>query len=361
MWPESRSSIASSALLARRHPIAEQRQQGLGGLAELVVVLHQQQLAVLRHRRLFDQDRTVDHLCLLGRHRQQHQHGRARRRGREDSRRAAGLGAEAVDLAQAEAGALAEALGGEERLEDVIDGFRRNSAAGVGDGDDDVLSWGETGGLCGRCVACDHQELAAAGHRIARVHRQVQQRQFELAGIALDLARRRLDAHGDADAGAERRLQDLGERRQVVGEVDHLRLDLAAAGKAQQVTGESAADLYRPRDGAELRRRVLPADRPLQYEGVVADDREQVVEVVSDAAGELAERFQALTLRQLLECILGPAHGGSNAFLHLGPAAGNLAARPRQRRADLVALGDAGTPRLDTWPCSRLRAAACSS
>ena len=37
-----------------------------------------------------------------------------------------------------------------------------------------------------------------------------------------------------------------------------------------------------------------------QHVGVTGDDREQVVEVVRDAAGQLAERFHLLRLEQLL-------------------------------------------------------------
>src|SRR5262249_57329700 len=53
---------------------------------------------------------------------------------------------EAIDLAQAEAGALANLLGGEEWVEDLLDHLRRNADAGVAQRDLDVIA----GDLAGR-------------------------------------------------------------------------------------------------------------------------------------------------------------------------------------------------------------------
>jgi hypothetical protein len=51
-----------------------------------------------------------------------------------------GLLCEAEGLAKAEAGALADFLGGEERLEDGLDIVRRDAAAGVCDRDRDIVA-----------------------------------------------------------------------------------------------------------------------------------------------------------------------------------------------------------------------------
>ena len=60
------------------------------------------------------------------------------------------LAHEAIDLAEAEPGALAGRLGGEERLESALQRVLLMPAAGVGDRDHDVLA-----GLhrLGHCVA----------------------------------------------------------------------------------------------------------------------------------------------------------------------------------------------------------------
>ncbi len=52
---------------------------------------------------------------------------------------AAGLLDDAIDRRQAEAGALADFLGREERLEDLVDDLGRNSRAGVRDVDPDII------------------------------------------------------------------------------------------------------------------------------------------------------------------------------------------------------------------------------
>ena len=73
--------------------------------------------------------------------------------------------------------------------------------------------------------------------------------------------------------------------------------------------------------------------------GVVEDDREQVVEVVGDAAGELAEALEPLRLVQLalvaLALGLGPQPFGLGLHLeplgHVADRGGDEHARPRSR------------------------------
>ena len=57
-----------------------------------------------------------------------------------DLHRAAGLLGESVDHAEAEAGALAHLLGGEERLEGAAGDLGRHAGAGIGHGDHDVVA-----------------------------------------------------------------------------------------------------------------------------------------------------------------------------------------------------------------------------
>ena len=52
---------------------------------------------------------------------------------------------EAVDLAKAEAGALPDVLGGEERLEGARQDLAAHAGAGVGDADHDVLAGHDLG------------------------------------------------------------------------------------------------------------------------------------------------------------------------------------------------------------------------
>ena len=74
-----------------------------------------------------------------------------------------------------------------------------------------------------------------------------------------------------------------------------------------------------------LRRRVVVEDEP----AVAGDDREQIVEVVSDAAGEPADRVEALRLVRLL---LGPQmRRAVDDRARRGAAARRPRRRPRRR------------------------------
>ena len=66
--------------------------------------------------------------------------GRAAPRHAFHRGRAAGLAGEAVDLRQAEAGALPDLLGGEEWLEDAADDLGRDAGAAVGDAQGDEVA-----------------------------------------------------------------------------------------------------------------------------------------------------------------------------------------------------------------------------
>ena len=56
--------------------------------------------------------------------------------------KAAGLFDDAVDRRKAEAGAFADFLGGEERLEDLLDDVGRNAGAGIADLDEHIIGFG---------------------------------------------------------------------------------------------------------------------------------------------------------------------------------------------------------------------------
>ena len=74
---------------------------------------------------------------------------------------------EAVHLRQSKAGALADRLRGEERVEHTGDDVRRNAVATVGDGDSDILASGNGFPLAKRGVLRRDRHRAAVGHGIA--------------------------------------------------------------------------------------------------------------------------------------------------------------------------------------------------
>src|ERR1044072_5829764 len=64
-----------------------------------------------------------------------------------DMEGAAGLAGEAVDHGEAEAGALADLLGGEEGLGHLLQYLGRDAAAGIGDGEHDIIARRQAEGL----------------------------------------------------------------------------------------------------------------------------------------------------------------------------------------------------------------------
>ena len=117
---------------------------------------------------------------------------------------------DAVDGGEAEAGALSDFLGGEERLENVRERLRGHAGAGVGHGEHDVAT-----GLGARmfaavelvelAIACFDLQLAAVGHGVARVDGEVHDDLLDLALIGFDAAERRIEIDVEAMSSPMRR------------------------------------------------------------------------------------------------------------------------------------------------------------
>ena len=103
----------------------------------------------------------------------------------------------------------------------------------------------------------------------------------------------------DADPAADQRTDQLRDRLDLRADIEHLRLQRLAAGERQQLPGQfgRAFDGFGDRvdiAAAPLFRQFAAA----QEIGGGADDGQEVVEVVRDAAGELADGFHLLRLAQ---------------------------------------------------------------
>ena len=116
---------------------------------------------------------------------QQHLDRRALARGRVDLDRAAGLRDDAVDSREAEAGSLALRLRRVERLEGALDARRASCRS---------RCRARAGARRARRPASStfaqlDRELAAGGHRVARVHREVHEHLLDLGRVGLDSPR----------------------------------------------------------------------------------------------------------------------------------------------------------------------------
>ena len=145
------------------------------------------------------------------------------------------------------------------------------------------------------------RELAALGHRIACVDGEVEQRAFQLVRIDRHAPQAAREHRLDRDVLADRAADQVGHAGDQPVDVGGLRIQRLAPREREQLLGQ--------RDGALCAARHL-IDRAPQFAVVgrsvapdrfeiADDDGEQVVEVVRDAAGELADRLHLLRLPQL--------------------------------------------------------------
>ena len=218
---------------------------------------------------------------------------------------AAGLLDDAVDGGEAEPGPLPHLLGGEERLEDLLLHLRRHAGAGVGDFEEHVVAglealFLELRALRGRHVGGADLELAAVGHRVARVDGKVHDHLLELIEVGLDRPDVAPVGHLELDRLAEEAREehrDVGERLVEIDDGGPQRLPPRERQQLADETGRAIGVLLDVHDVLEGR-----VGRPVRGQEQVgeADDRGQhVVEVVRDAAGELADRLHLLALREL--------------------------------------------------------------
>ena len=216
---------------------------------------------------------------------------------------------EAVDLAETQARALADVLGREERFEGPRQRSPRPCHVPLSEIATSTYGPGERSGrsVISSASRCALQvftvERAAARHRVARVDREVQDRALELPRIEPDRIEAGIEVELDLDGLADGALKKGLEILEQAVRVDRLRAHHLPAGEGQELLGHLCAAL----GGLQARGRE-PLD-PLRVVGlahdhveIADDDGEQVVEVVRDAAGELAD---GLHLLGLVEARLG--------------------------------------------------------
>ena len=144
-------------------------------------------------------------------------------------------------------------------------------------------------------VLAAHADAAALRHRVAGVDGEVDEHLADLIGIGTHRPQLRI-ARGDelhvlAEHAGEEPLH-VGDR---MVQVDDVVGDGLVPAEEQQLPGERGAALGRLGDSFHLGARGMAlAELSVEELGVRRDDREQVVEVVRDAAREPAHRFHLL-------------------------------------------------------------------
>ncbi len=154
------------------------------------------------------------------------------------------------------------------------------------------------------------RQRSAARHRVARIDGEVDDHLFELPLI--DLGETQIAAVNELqlDILADQAAQQVRQLDQHVADIEHARLHRLLAREGQQLPheiGGAVAVLLDLHDVGEGR---VARPEPHQQQVAKPDHRrQQVVEIMRDAAGELSDRLHLLRLRELqLRDSSAPSH-----------------------------------------------------
>ncbi len=147
------------------------------------------------------------------------------------------------------------------------------------------------------------RQAPAAGHRIARVDREIEQDGLELMRVAHDVRLAVAELEREPDLGAEGSSQKLLHAGDEMVRLDAGRLQRLAAGEREQAVGQASGAVQNP---PHLFEEAVDAFEPAARDAALdqcqsAGDRlDHVVEVVRDSAGQLADDLHLLRLIELL-------------------------------------------------------------
>ena len=204
-------------------------------------------------------------------------------------------------------GALADLLGGEERLEHLVPHLRRHAGAGVADRKHHIGAGPHVGiglrvGFVEHDVARLEQQLAAVRHRVAGVDRHVEQRSSRAARRRY--GRPPLPARGSSSISICS--PSVGRSSLAISSTVPLMSTLRGCSGWRRAKASRCWISSLQRSAAwsislgGLRQLRLVLEARDQRFGGAGDHGQHVVEVVRDAAGELADGVQFLRLQQLV-------------------------------------------------------------
>ena len=289
--------------------------------------------------------------------RQEDAEGGAAAFGRIAEYPAAGLLDDAIDHRQAKPGALADLLGREERLENLVHNVGGNAGAGVLHLDGDIVGghqrrFAEARAFGRGDVLRAQGDLAAVGHGVARIDDEIHHNLLELVDVRLHQPQVAPVLQVQIDLLAHKAAQQHLQVGQHVAQLQHLRAERLAAREGEQLTrqrGGAVRVLLDLHDVLEGRiGRAMVGEQQVR----IADDRgEHIVEVMRNAAGQLADGVHLLRLREILlqrallrdvECIDVGARAVAEIFGRGDEEARRMRPVARQRGVDGDDLALAG-------------------
>ena len=216
---------------------------------------------------------------------------------------------DAIAGRQTQPGALAFRLGGEERLEDLLEDFRRNAAAVINDFNQHIVAVSDVNEtILARRSSIrprgpDQQAPATAllDHGVARIGAKIGHHRFQLALVGANA--RQVAAVDDVQLDAL--IDDVAQQRVVVrqriGDVEDFGNERLLAREGQHGPDQLRATRCKLVDRLELVKGGIArwmADLELVH--VEDDPQQHVVELVRQTARHVAKRLKLLALRQSL-------------------------------------------------------------
>ena len=143
-------------------------------------------------------------------------------------------------------------------------------------------------------------QFSPVGHGVSRIHRQVGNHLLHLPGVCLDAAEAGRQDNGQVDVLADQAPEHALHPGNQRVEIHHLGLQDLLAAEGEQLAGQRSRSLSGPANFLQvlMQRVVVCHLRQCEFSRSV-DDGEEIVEVVRDAAGELANRLHLLRLLEL--------------------------------------------------------------
>ena len=144
-------------------------------------------------------------------------------------------------------------------------------------------------------------QIAALGHRVARVDDQVHDHLLDLPGVGLDAAQIGRRRDGQPDVLADQASQHLLKLHDDRVQIQDLGLEDLLPAEGQELPGQRGGPLSGLSDLVDVPAHLVVAGETREQElGVAVDDRQQIVEVVGDAPRQSPDRLDLLGLPQLL-------------------------------------------------------------
>ena len=142
---------------------------------------------------------------------------------------------------------------------------------------------------------------AALRHRVARIDREIENRQLELIGIDPRRRQSLRNVKPQRDARPQRALEQIAHALDQPTQIDRHRAQILLARERQQPLGQRSAALGALHRAIDQPMQTRIVRQALAQQVEIAHHRhQQIVEVMRDAAGELPDRLHLLRLAQLL-------------------------------------------------------------